>query len=172
MTDQQYLPPKPTDEVGPPASLDQLYPTPPPEPASPYAQPYQQQPYQQPYQQQPPVYQQQPDYQQPPHYQQQPDSQQQPYYQQPYYQQQGYQAPREQFASNHTLFLVLSILSVLLCGGVFAIPALVFAIKMNSAHKIGDKMAYDKAKKNSLIWLIVAVCIGLIANIVLITSMF
>jgi len=48
---------------------------------------------------------------------------------------------------------------------VFAIPAIVFALKMNTAHKQGKMKKYQKAKKLSLIWLIVAVCLGIISTI-------
>ncbi|MCL2529635.1 MAG: CD225/dispanin family protein [Coriobacteriia bacterium] len=275
MTEQQYLPPKPTDKLVTPISLDQVYPTPPPEQEavtsgqtypepyqqaypnqqpyqqpnlyqqpyqqqSPYAQPNQQpyqqqslyaQPNQQPYQQQSPYaqpnqqpYQQQSPYAQPnqqpyqkqsPYaqpnqqpYQQQspyalpnqqqspygqpsypipvqpvnpslpggqaPQNQQQSFYQpQPYHQpqqqwQQPYQQHGQQITNQFGLYLTLSILAFLLLTWPFAIPAIVNAVRMNTAFKKGDRDTYLSAKKQCRIWLIVSLVVG----VILITFLF
>ena len=63
------------------------------------------------------------------------------------------------------LFLALSILSLVFCGCVFAIPALIYAIKMNTAFKQGDEALYAKRRKACTIWLVVAFLLGLIMNI-------
>jgi len=187
MTEQPYAPSNPTNQASFAIPLDQVYPTPPPEQFDPYGQVYPQPyqvPFQQPYQQQTPYQQ---SYQYPyqlPNYQipiqpatpssqggQYSPDQQQFFQPQPYYppgQQwpsRGYQIPEPTFTNNYHTYLVLSILSIIICGGVFAIPALVYANKMNTAFKFGNKEEYLKAKKLSLTWLIVAVCLGIVFSI-------
>jgi len=195
MTEQQYLPPKPTDQISTAISLDQVYPTPPPDQADllfgqVYPQPYQppypqqtswQQPYQQsdypipvqpadpylqggqnsPYQQgnfYPPgaghPYQQQPQ----PHYQQQPYYQPQQQWQQP-----PQQMPGQQLTNSFALYLTLSILALLLFSWIFAIPAIVYATRMNTAYKQGNWPKYLKDRKTCRTWLIVSICVGIVA---------
>jgi len=233
MNEQQYLPPKPTDELGTAVPLDQVYPTPLPkqeatsseqfyqqpyqqaytqqqpyQQQAPYQQPYQQQspygqPNQQPYQQQSPYgqpnqqpspyeqpYQQQSPYQQPvepPSYpipvqpvdpplqggqaepnQYQPFYQPQPYHQQQQQWQQPYQLSGQQISNQFALYLVLSILALLFLSWPFAIPAIINATRMNTAFKQGNREGYFKARKQCRIWLIVSLCIGIIAISVLI----
>jgi len=165
MSDQQYLPPKPTDLYDSLVSVEQVYPTPMPEQANPYEQPLPQ-PYQQPFPQQ--------TYQQPfppQPYQGQP-YQQQPFQQQPFYQQPGYQMPEQVQSNGFALHLTLAIISFLLCGGLLAVPAAIFAIRMDGTYKRGFWGEYLKARKTCRIWLIVAFSLGLLANIFVFSGWF
>lgn len=98
----------------------------------------------------------------------QPQGNQNPYLQQPQqWHQDGSQRPlTNSFAS----YLTLGILAVLFCGGIFAIPSLVYTTMMNTAYKQGNGALYLMHKKTSLVWLIVAFCLGLVANIFLFVS--
>ena len=62
-------------------------------------------------------------------------------------------------------YLVESILLLVFCGGVFAIPALVYACQVNSKQSMGDYYGAVKAANNAKTWCLVALCIGLVCNL-------
>ena len=57
-------------------------------------------------------------------------------------------------------YLVLSILSLLFCGGVLAIPAIVFAAQVDSKLKAGDYNGAVESSRKARTWLIVAVSVA------------
>jgi hypothetical protein len=188
-SDEVYPTPPPEQMYVP----EQQYAQQPYQSTQPYPYPYQQQPYQQGYGQ--PTYQQpqeqqyqqpyqpQQPYQQssqPQQYQQYQQAQpyQQPYpqqYQQPYqmqvpvpgpYGQQAQQGMGRMLVANRFgLYLTFAILEILFCGGLLAIPALVFAVRMNTAYQQGSTALYEQSRSASFKWLIAAGCIGLAVNI-------
>ena len=111
-------------------------------------------------------------YQQPQQGYQQPQQgyqQPQQVYQQP---QQGYQQPPmggypQQPAKSATALIVLSVLELLFCGGLFAIIPLVFSVQANTAYKMGDNVAGDAKAKSAKIALIVILAVGIVAIIAL-----
>lgn len=80
-------------------------------------------------------------------------------------QQQAYpvsnQAPEK---NKFGLYLTLAILEVLFCGGVFAIPAIVYAAMMNTSYNSGNRFLYQRNRRTCRMWLIIALVIGIIAN--------
>ena len=56
-------------------------------------------------------------------------------------------------------YLVESILSLLFCGGVLAIPAIIFASQVDGKLSQGDYQGAVEASKNAKTWLIVAVSV-------------
>lgn len=63
-------------------------------------------------------------------------------------------------------YLVLSIISTVCCCLPFGIVAIVFAAKINSAVSAGDYEAAEKAAKTAKIWIIVAIAVGIVWNII------
>ncbi|MDX1944804.1 MAG: CD225/dispanin family protein [Pirellulaceae bacterium] len=61
-------------------------------------------------------------------------------------------------------YLVESILSLICCGGLFAIPAIVYAAQVNGKLAAGDYNGAVESSNNAKKWLIIAVCIGLVCN--------
>ncbi len=57
-------------------------------------------------------------------------------------------------------YLVLSILSLLFCGGVIAIPAIVFAAQVDSKLKAGDYNGAVESSRKARTWLVVAVSVA------------
>jgi hypothetical protein len=64
-------------------------------------------------------------------------------------------------------WLVESIVSLICCGGLFAIPAIVYAAKVNGLVAAGNYQAAMEASANAKKWLIIAVCIGVVCNLVI-----
>ncbi|HMO14632.1 MAG TPA: CD225/dispanin family protein [Pirellulaceae bacterium] len=62
-------------------------------------------------------------------------------------------------------FLIESILLLIFCGGLFAIPAIVFAAQVDSKYNSGDYAGAVAASKNAKIWCIVAFCIGIVCSV-------
>ncbi len=89
-----------------------------------------------------------------------------PQYGQPGQYQQGQQYPQGPVKS----YLVESILSLLFCGGVLAIPAIVFACQVDSKLKSGDYNGAVQASKSAKTWLMVAV--GVASGIIVLSLMF
>lgn len=58
-----------------------------------------------------------------------------------------------------------AIFALVCCGGVFAIPAIIYSAQANSHKDRGDYAAAAKAAASAKTWLIVAFCIGTIANV-------
>ena len=77
-----------------------------------------------------------------------------------------YQQPVNHEPINWVPYLVLSIISTLCCCLPFGIVAIVFAAKINSSVAAGDYEAAEKAAKTAKIWIIVAVAVGVIWNII------
>lgn len=91
------------------------------------------------------------------------------YGQQYQYQQSGpvYQSSYQQGTQiNWIPYLVLSIISTVCCCLPFGIVAIVFAAKINSAVSAGDYEAAEKAAKTAKIWIIVAIAVGIVWNII------
>lgn len=61
-------------------------------------------------------------------------------------------------------WLVESIVSLICCGGLFAIPAIVYAAKVNGLVAAGNYQGAMEASANAKKWLIIAVCIGVVCN--------
>ena len=61
-------------------------------------------------------------------------------------------------------WLVESIISLICCGGLFAIPAIVYAAQVNGKLSAGDYQGAVEASNNAKKWLIIAVCIGVVCN--------
>ena len=90
-------------------------------------------------------------------------------YQQP---QQGYQQPPmggypQQPVKSATTLIVLSVLEIIFCGGLFAIIPLVFAVQANTAYKMGDIVTGDAKAKSAKTALIVILVVGIVAIIAL-----
>lgn len=58
-------------------------------------------------------------------------------------------------------YMTEAILCLLCCGGVFAIPAIVYAAQVNPKLQAGDYNGAVRASQSAKNWCIVAVCIGL-----------
>ena len=77
-----------------------------------------------------------------------------------------YQQPVNHEPVNWIPYLVLSIISTVCCCLPFGIVAIVFAAKINSSVTAGDYEAAEKAAKTAKIWIIVAVAVGIVWNII------
>ncbi len=62
-------------------------------------------------------------------------------------------------------WLVESILALVCCGGLFAIPAIIYAAQVNGKLAGGDYQGAVDASNNAKKWLIIAVCIGVVCNV-------
>jgi hypothetical protein len=62
-------------------------------------------------------------------------------------------------------WLVESIIALICCGGLFAIPAIVYAAQVNGKLATGDYQGAVEASNNAKKWLIIAVCIGVVCNL-------
>jgi hypothetical protein len=62
-------------------------------------------------------------------------------------------------------YLVESILLLLFCGGLFAIPAIIYAAQVNSKLSIGDYQGAVAASENAKKWCLIALAIGIVCNI-------
>jgi predicted Zn finger-like uncharacterized protein len=58
-----------------------------------------------------------------------------------------------------------AIFSLICCGGIFAVPAIVYAAQANSMKARGDYMGAARAAASAQTWLYVAIGIGVAANI-------
>lgn len=65
-------------------------------------------------------------------------------------------------------YLVESILALLCCGGVFAIPAIVYAAQVNGKIAAGDYQGAMESSANAKKWLVIAVCIGVVCNLLVV----
>lgn len=122
------------------------------------AQPHQQPPAQQPYQQ-PPAQQ--------PYQQGVQPYQQQPYQQQPYG---GAYPAQPMIEDKSTTYIVLSVLEILLCGGIFGIIPLVLSIQYKNAVSAGlvdQAAAKRKSARTALIVVLIVGIIAVIATIIL-----
>ena len=62
-------------------------------------------------------------------------------------------------------YMVQAILCLIFCGGVFAIPAIVYAADVKSRLRRGDYAGAVRASQNAKKWCLIAVCIGLFCGI-------
>jgi hypothetical protein len=62
-------------------------------------------------------------------------------------------------------WLVESIIALICCGGLFAIPAIVYAAQVNGKLATGDYQGAVETSNNAKKWLIIAVCIGVVCNV-------
>lgn len=77
------------------------------------------------------------------------------------------QAPGKSYpAGTVKNYLVESILSLVCCGGIVAIPAIIYAAQVNGKLSAGDYHGAVEASNNAKKWLIIAVCIGVVCNLV------
>lgn len=67
-------------------------------------------------------------------------------------------------------YLVWTILSLICCGGVLAIPAIVFATQVNSKWAAGDYAGAEDSSRKAKMWLFIAV--GVAAVIYVIVGIF
>ncbi len=74
----------------------------------------------------------------------------------------GVQQPIRQGAVKN--YLVEAILCLLCCGGLFAIPAIVYAAQVNPKLSVGDYEGAVQASENAKKWCIIAVCIGVVCG--------
>jgi hypothetical protein len=74
----------------------------------------------------------------------------------------GLASIRARSVPNH---LPLAIFSLLCCGGIFAIPAIIYAAQANSMKAKGDYVGAARAASTAQTWLYVAIGIGVVANI-------
>lgn len=65
-------------------------------------------------------------------------------------------------------YLVESILALVCCGGLFAIPAIIYAAQVNGKIAAGDYNGAMQSSANAKKWLIIAVCIGVVCNLAVI----
>lgn len=63
-------------------------------------------------------------------------------------------------------YLVPSIISLICCGGLFAIPAIIFATQVNSKWNAGDYQGAMDSSNKAKTWCIVAYAIGVIGGII------
>jgi hypothetical protein len=62
-------------------------------------------------------------------------------------------------------YLVESIILLLCCGGVFAIPAIVYAAQVNGKLQSGDYQGAVAASENAKKWCLIALAIGVVCNL-------
>jgi hypothetical protein len=63
-------------------------------------------------------------------------------------------------------YLVESIVLLLCCGGVFAIPAIIFAAQVDSKYNAGDYRGAVESSNQAKKWCIIAVCLGVGCGII------
>ncbi|MFN0021261.1 MAG: CD225/dispanin family protein [Pirellulaceae bacterium] len=75
--------------------------------------------------------------------------------------------PPQQYYPSGTVknYLIESILALICCGGILAIPAIIFAIQVDGKLSQGDYHGAVQASHNAKLWLTIAVCIGVICNL-------
>ena len=61
-------------------------------------------------------------------------------------------------------YLTEAILCLICCGGLFAVPAIVFAAQVNSKLSVGDYQGAMESSEKAKTWCIIAVCIGVVVN--------
>lgn len=61
-------------------------------------------------------------------------------------------------------YLVFSILSLVCCGGVFAIPALIYSTQVDNKLAAGDYDGAVEASEKAKMWVIIAVALGVICG--------
>lgn len=62
-------------------------------------------------------------------------------------------------------YLIESILSLVFCGGLFAIPAIIYASQVDGKLAQGDYNGAVESSKNAKLWLTIAVSIALVCGL-------
>ena len=83
------------------------------------------------------------------------------------YQPSSYGQPNKQYYPPGTVknYLLESILSLVFCGGLLAIPAIVFASQVDGKLAQGDYHGAVEASKNAKLWLTIAVSVALFCGL-------
>lgn len=78
----------------------------------------------------------------------------------------SYGQPNKQYFPPGTVknYLIESILSLVFCGGLFAIPAIIYASQVDGKLAQGDYQGALEASKNAKLWLTIAVSIALVCG--------
>lgn len=61
-------------------------------------------------------------------------------------------------------YLTEAILCLVCCGGVFAIPAIIYAAQVNTKLQAGDYQGAVDSSQNAKKWCLIAVCIGVVCG--------
>ena len=62
-------------------------------------------------------------------------------------------------------YLIESILSLIFCGGLLAIPAIIYAAQVDGKLAQGDYQGALEASKNAKLWLTIAVSVALVCGL-------
>ena len=96
------------------------------------------------------------------------DSHEQPYKPSPYQPSQygNYGQPQQYYPPGTVKnYLIESILALIFCGGLIAIPAIVFASQVDGKLSQGDYHGAVEASNNAKLWLTIAVSVGVVCNL-------
>src|SRR5437016_5962524 len=79
----------------------------------------------------------------------------------------GYGPPSGKFYPPGTVknYLIESILSLVFCGGLIAIPAIVYAAQVDGKLAQGDYYGALESSKNAKLWLTIAVSVGIVCGV-------
>src|SRR5687767_1901316 len=79
----------------------------------------------------------------------------------------GQYGPPKQYYPPGTVknYLLESILALIFCGGLIAIPAIVFASQVDGKLAQGDYHGAVEASNNAKLWVTIAVSIGVVCNL-------
>ena len=79
----------------------------------------------------------------------------------------SYGQPNRQYYPPGTVknYLIESILSLVFCGGLLAIPAIVYAAQVDGKLAAGDYQGALEASKNAKLWLTIAVSVALVCGL-------
>ena len=61
-------------------------------------------------------------------------------------------------------YLLESILLLFCCAGLFAIPAIIYAMQVDAKYNAGDYEAAEGSSSKAKMWCIIALCIGLVCG--------
>lgn len=82
-------------------------------------------------------------------------------------QQQQIQHDMQGTSNSFVVYVVLALIEFVLCNALLAIPAIVYSVKMNTAYTAGNLAQYLKYRKTARIWLVITLCVGIVANIII-----
>ncbi len=83
----------------------------------------------------------------------------------PYQPQQPYGAPQKSPMHKPKNYLVESILLLCCCAGILAIPAVIFAVQVDSKYNAGDYQGAIENSENAKKWCLIALCVAVICNL-------
>ena len=78
------------------------------------------------------------------------------------------QPPKAPMGPKPKNYLVLAILCLVCCGGLIAIPAIVFATQVDSKYNSGDFQGAQDASNKAKMWCIISICVGVICNLAIV----